>query len=118
MPLLTLQDVCLSLSGKTLLENASLGINVGDRVCLVGRNGVGKSSLLRMLAGRIEPDRGSLVYEGGCRFGFMPQDVPLDWTGPVFCVAAAGMGADGRMLALAHAVSQGRGDDLSKEDAA
>ena len=118
MPLLTLQDVCLSLSGKTLLENASLGINVGDRVCLVGRNGVGKSSLLRMLAGRLEPDRGSLVYEGGCRFGFMPQDVPLDWTGPVFCVAAAGMGEEGRMLALAHAVSQGREDDLSKEDAA
>lgn len=55
MPLLTLQNVSLSLGGKELLEHADFGVSQGERVCLVGRNGVGKSSLLSLMAGAISP---------------------------------------------------------------
>lgn len=116
MPLLTLQNVSLSLGGKELLEHADFGVSQGERVCLVGRNGVGKSSLLSLMAGAISPDDGQVTYEQGCRFGYMPQDVPTQWSGPVFCVAASGMGEEGRKLAAAHLASSGRGEKLPAEE--
>lgn len=118
MPLLSFQDVSLNLGGKQLLEHAEFSINAGDRICLLGRNGVGKSSLMALLAGKLSPDSGQIVREQGCRFGHMPQDVPLHWSGPVFCVVADGMGETGRMLAAAHLASTDRVGHLSEKELA
>ena len=56
MALLSLQGVTLNLGGKTLLDTADLHVEQGERVCLVGRNGVGKSSLMALLSGDLTPD--------------------------------------------------------------
>ena len=73
MALLSLQGVTLNLGGKTLLDTADLHVEQGERVCLVGRNGVGKSSLMALLSGDLTPDGGTIVRTPGVTFGHMPQ---------------------------------------------
>ncbi|MEM7434468.1 MAG: ABC-F family ATP-binding cassette domain-containing protein [Myxococcota bacterium] len=73
--LATLHDVSLSLGGDTLLDRLSLQIHEGDHIGLVGPNGSGKSSLLRLLAGDLEPDGGRVKTVEGVRIGFLPQEI-------------------------------------------
>ena len=113
MALLSLQGVTLNLGGKTLLDKADLHIEQGERVCLVGRNGVGKSSLMALLSGDIAPDDGLIFRTPGVSFGHMPQAVPDHWSGPVFGVVASGLGQEGEALAAAHLIATGREDQLS-----
>ena len=82
MALLSLQGVTLNLGGKTLLDTADLHVEQGERVCLVGRNGVGKSSLMALLSGDLTPDGGTIVRTPGVTFGHMPQAVPDHCHGP------------------------------------
>ena len=113
MALLSLQGVTLNLGGKTLLDKADLHVEQGERVCLVGRNGVGKSSLMALLSGDLTPDGGTIVRTPGITFGHMPQAVPDHWSGPVFGVVASGLGKEGEALAAAHLIATGREDQLS-----
>ncbi|MEF2677939.1 MAG: ATP-binding cassette domain-containing protein, partial [Bilophila wadsworthia] len=113
MALLSLQGVTLNLGGKTLLDTADLHVEQGERVCLVGRNGVGKSSLMALLSGDLTPDGGTIVRTPGVTFGHMPQAVPDHWSGPVFGVVASGLGKEGEALAAAHLIATGREDQLS-----
>jgi ATP-binding cassette subfamily F protein uup len=83
MALLSLQNVTLSLGGPRLLDRVDLLIEQRDRVCLMGRNGVGKTSLLRLLHGEIEPDDGEVIVQQGIRIALLPQDVPRDREGTV-----------------------------------
>ncbi|MBS0487917.1 MAG: ATP-binding cassette domain-containing protein, partial [Proteobacteria bacterium] len=73
-----------------------------ERVCVVGRNGEGKSTLLRLLAGEIKPDDGELRAQGGVRVAKLAQEVPQDTTGSVFDVVAQGLGDLGALLARYH----------------
>lgn len=113
MAILSLQDVTLNLGGKVLLDGAELHIEEGERVCLVGRNGVGKSSLMGLLIGTLRPDSGIIHRAPGLTFGHMSQAVPDHWSGSVFSVTAAGMGEQGEALAAAHMVASGREDQLA-----
>jgi len=63
-----------------VLEEVSLSLQDGARVGLVGQNGTGKSTLLRILAGQITPDAGTVSRSKGCRVGYMPQDTAIDAT--------------------------------------
>ncbi|GAA3651947.1 ABC-F family ATP-binding cassette domain-containing protein [Microbacterium marinilacus] len=63
---------------KVVFDSVSLGVNEGDRIGIVGRNGDGKSSLLAMLAGRREPDAGRVTVRGGVRIGVLDQGDTLD----------------------------------------
>src|ERR1700759_1305054 len=65
---------------KVVFDSVSLGINDGDRVGVVGRNGDGKTSLLAMLAGRVKPDAGRVTVRGGVRVGVLDQADTLDDT--------------------------------------
>ena len=60
--------------GKHVLKDQSFGVNEGDRIGIVGRNGDGKSTLLRVLSGGLEPDDGSIVQRGGITVGMLGQD--------------------------------------------
>src|SRR5690348_1760765 len=102
MPLLQLQRVDYSVGGPLLLEQVDLTIDAGERVCVVGRNGEGKSTLLRLLAGEIKPDDGEVRVQGGVRVAKLAQEVPQDARGSVFDVVAQGLGELGALLARYH----------------
>ncbi len=102
MPLIQLQRVDYSVGGPLLLEHVDLAIETNERVCVVGRNGEGKSTLLRLLAGEIKPDDGEVRVQGGVRIARLAQEVPQDTAGSVFDVVAAGLGELGALLAEYH----------------
>ncbi len=90
MPVLELRGLTLAFGGPPLLEGARLRLEHGERVALVGRNGSGKSSLLRLILGEIEPDDGELVLAPGTRVSLLNQQVPPEISGSVEQVVAAG----------------------------
>ena len=91
MPLLTINDLSHAFGGPPLLEAVNFQVDAGERVCLVGRNGSGKSTFMKLLAGDMQPDRGSVVTAPGVRIGRLPQDIPADVAGSVHDVVAAGL---------------------------
>ena len=102
MPLIQFQRVDYSVGGPLLLEHVDLAIEPNERVCVVGRNGEGKSTLLRLLAGEIAADDGEVRTQGGVRIARLTQEVPQDTAGNVFDVVAAGLGELGALLAEYH----------------
>jgi ABC transport system ATP-binding/permease protein len=72
-PLLSLTDATILFGGRPTFTGVSLALGAGDRVCLVGRNGGGKSTILKILAGLIEPDSGKVFRQPGARVAYMPQ---------------------------------------------
>jgi ATP-binding cassette subfamily F protein uup len=94
MPLLSLRNVSLAFGGPRLLDHVDLMIEPGERLCLLGRNGEGKSTLLRLLCGVIEPDEGSVIRQQGLRVARLPQDVPQGRGGSVADEVAEGLDDD------------------------
>jgi ATP-binding cassette subfamily F protein uup len=93
MPLLTLDRAAAAYGHLPLFEDASLQIESKERVCLIGRNGTGKSTLLRVLSGELAPDAGNVWHQPGLRVGRLTQDVTLDDPRSVSAVVADGLGA-------------------------
>src|SRR5512133_2025591 len=75
MSLVAGNALSLAYGPKVLLDEESFAIGPQDRIGLVGANGTGKSSLMRILAGQLSPDSGDLVLRRGARVGYLPQDV-------------------------------------------
>jgi len=92
MALLNFRDIRVAFGGPPLLEGASLRIEPGERICLLGRNGTGKSTLLRVVAGEIAPDEGEIVRQQGVKVALVPQEVPPGLLGTVFDVVSGGAG--------------------------
>jgi ATP-binding cassette subfamily F protein uup len=102
MPLIALADVNLGFRGPLVLDQANLTIEPGERVCLLGRNGTGKTTLLRLLDGTLEPDRGEVIRQQGLRTAMLPQEVPRELQGSVFDEVARGLGPTVELLAEYH----------------
>lgn len=83
MALITLHDVTVGFGNAPVLEHLSLSVEPGARACLTGRNGEGKSTLLKVLAGLVEPDSGEVLRSPSTRVAYLPQDVPADRPGTV-----------------------------------
>ena len=75
MALVSLREVSIAFGGPAILDSVSLSIEKGERSCVIGRNGEGKSTLLKILAGVIEPDVGEVIREKGCRVVYVGQEV-------------------------------------------
>jgi len=104
MPLLRLDKVALAYGHRPLLDGVDLELRKGERVCLVGRNGEGKTSLLRVISGEQAVDDGAVWVRPGLRIGVLAQDVTLESTAPVFDVVAGGLGElAGQVSAYHHA---------------
>jgi len=99
MSLVSLQNITLSFGGPPILQQINLQIEPGERVCLIGRNGEGKSSLMKLIAGGLKPDSGNIIRQQGLRVARLSQDVPLDLNGSVFEVVAGGLGELQKLLA-------------------
>src|SRR5512147_113038 len=91
MALISLQEVSLGFGGPLLLEQVNLQIEAGERVGLLGRNGVGKSSLLKLINGDVLPDSGTIARQQNLRVAYLPQEVPQDITGSVADIVASGL---------------------------
>ena len=105
MPLLRLDNVSLAYGPRPLLEKVKLEVRRGERVCLVGRNGEGKSSLLRILDGEVVPDDGTVWIRPGTHIAHLAQDVAQDSHETVFDVVAGGLAEVGRLLSDYHHVA-------------
>ena len=92
MALISLQDIGVSFGVPPLLDGVSLQLEAGDRLCLMGRNGTGKSTLLRLISGEILPDSGEIIRQQGLRVALVSQEVPQELAGTVFDVAAGEAG--------------------------
>ena len=111
MSILSFRDVALSLGHLPLLDGVSFQVERGERLCLLGRNGTGKSTLLRLVTGEIQPDAGEITRASGLRVAQLAQEVPLATAGQVVHVVAQGLGAVGELVEryhrAAHAVADG-----------
>jgi ATP-binding cassette subfamily F protein uup len=92
MALVSLQSVGVSFGEPPLLDGVSLQLEAGDRLCLMGRNGTGKSTLLRLVSGEILPDRGEIIRQQGLRVALVSQEVPQGLAGTIFDVVAGATG--------------------------
>lgn len=95
MALLGLQNITVSFGERPLLDEVNFQIEEGERVCLMGRNGEGKSTLLRVISGEVPPQEGSIAVQKGARIAQLPQQVPPDIEGTVFNVVADGWDLEG-----------------------
>lgn len=104
MAYITLRDVQLAFGGPALLDGANFNLERGERVCLIGRNGEGKSTLLKLIEGSLLPDHGEVLVQNGLTISMLAQDVPMD-SGKVADIVADGAGEAAEVLKQYHAAS-------------
>jgi ATP-binding cassette subfamily F protein uup len=102
MPLLRLENLSLAYGHLPLLLHVDLQIDAGERVCLVGRNGTGKTTLFRVLTGVVIPDEGDVRRMDTLRVAHLEQEVPPDTDQTIFEVVASGIGEVGTLLTEYH----------------
>ena len=102
MPLIRLNGAKLAFGHWPLLDNVNFLIDPGERVCLVGRNGEGKSTLLRVIAGEIRLDDGEIWRQPNARIAYLEQDVPPAEGATVYDVVASGLEEIGEVLKEYH----------------
>ena len=100
MALITLRDICMSFGAEPLLDRVNLTVASGERICLLGRNGVGKTTLMGIISGRLSPDHGEVMRSQSVTVSGLAQGVPADIHGTVFDVICQGMGPRGERLAV------------------
>ena len=113
MSLLSLTNVSLAYGHHPLLAQVDFRIAAGERVCLVGRNGTGKSTLLRVISDTAHPDDGEVWRKDTLRIAHLEQEVLVDTPDTVFDVVASGIGELGTLLSEYHAAA----DQLGNADA-
>ncbi|WP_334135565.1 ATP-binding cassette domain-containing protein [Acinetobacter schindleri] len=105
MAYITLRDVQLAFGGPALLDGANFNLERGERVCLIGRNGEGKSTLLKLIEGSLLPDSGEVSLQNGITISMLAQDVPMD-SGKVADIVADGAGEASEVLRAYHEASE------------
>jgi len=99
MSLIGMRDICWGFGDPPLLENINFQIEKGERVGLLGRNGVGKSSIMKLLEDKLSPDSGSIWRQQEITIASLEQDVSSQFIGTIFDVIAEGLGKKGQALA-------------------
>lgn len=102
MAILILQNISLAFGDRPLLKELDFTLEKGDRVALIGRNGEGKSSLLKVILGDVIPDDGEIVIDRGYRIASLSQEIPRDLTQTVYDVVAEGIPKVGQKLVEYH----------------
>ncbi|MFV8833950.1 ATP-binding cassette domain-containing protein [Aquisalimonas sp.] len=116
--LLQLQDISLAFSGPPVLDRVNLELQSGERICLLGRNGTGKSTLMKVIEGTQEPDSGRVMGRDTLRIARMEQDVPGLGERSVRDVVAEGLGSIGTTLQRWNTLSArvAAGDDAVTDE--
>lgn len=112
---LSVEKVSQAYGLQPLLEDAELRIEYGERVCLLGRNGEGKSTLMRIIAGEVTPDGGVVRLAEGCNLAMLPQNLPAGSDATVIETVAGAFPETGRLLLrFAEISAQGEAADLNE----
>ncbi len=106
MAILRFKDLTYGHTHPPLLDGVTLNVEHGDRIGLLGRNGVGKSTLMRLITGELTPEHGTLEFEPGVRAAYLTQHVPTDLGGTIFEHVAGGLGEVGDSVATQHRLDQ------------
>lgn len=114
MPLLKLTNMSLHYGQKVLLDNANLVLKKGNRIGILGRNGEGKTTLLKLIAGDITADSGEYWIRPGVKISWLPQELPDADESSVYDVVASGLASVGTSLSEYHALIQQANPDLKK----
>ncbi|OOV87913.1 ATP-binding cassette ATPase Uup [Oceanospirillum linum] len=116
MALVRLEKISIAFGHHALLDEASLVISKGERICVVGRNGAGKSTMLKLVSGEQTLDSGSLWIQPGLKIGQLAQDLPVAGEDTVFDIIADGIPGVGQLIRdYHHLVMNIEGDeDLKK----
>lgn len=104
--LILLDQICLAYGLDPLLDHVKFQITPGERVCIIGRNGAGKSSLLKVIEGTCTPDSGTVWRRPHLKIGRLAQELPQHAAGTVYEFVAAGLSEVGELLAAYHALTQ------------
>jgi len=102
MALISLQEITVAFGGPLIFDHLSLQLEAGERVAMLGRNGVGKTTLMKVMAGQMEVDGGEIIYQKGVQVTHLPQEVPLDIKGNVFDIVLGGLGKRAKLLTDYH----------------
>ncbi|MBF0484395.1 MAG: ATP-binding cassette domain-containing protein [Candidatus Omnitrophica bacterium] len=105
MALISIQEINLAFGGPRLFDGLSFQLETNERVALLGRNGTGKTTLMKVMAGQIGVDDGKVIFQKGINITHLPQEVPLDIKGSVFDIVLSGLGAVAKSLSDYHHVS-------------
>ncbi|HHN78799.1 MAG TPA: ABC-F family ATP-binding cassette domain-containing protein, partial [Phycisphaerales bacterium] len=118
MPVLAATNIELAYGDRRILDGVSLTLEPGERAGLVGRNGSGKSSLLKVIAGTLRPDAGTVTLTGGARAGYLAQEPELDGTRTLREEAAAAFShieqLESELHDVFHAMADAEGEALDK----
>ena len=98
MALISYRNLTVSFGGPLLLDDVGITIEKKERICLLGRNGEGKSTLLRILAGQVKADRGEVERMDGFRVAKLDQEIPTGVEGTVFDLVAKGLGDEANLI--------------------
>lgn len=102
MPLITLDNVSIAFGLNQLLDEANLTIDSGERICVIGRNGEGKSTLLKIIQGIIKPDSGEINIQSGVKISTLEQDVYTESSETVYQEITNGLGEIKNLLNAYH----------------
>lgn len=114
--LITLDDICLAYGLDPLLDHVNLKISSGERICLIGRNGAGKSSLLKIIEGSQQPDSGMVHRKSHLRLARLAQDLPQCDKKTIYEFVAEGLAETGKLLADYHHLLLKLTSDHSEKD--
>ncbi|MDH5611029.1 MAG: ATP-binding cassette domain-containing protein [Gammaproteobacteria bacterium] len=115
MAIIRLRNINVSFGGPAVLEQVNLSIEAGERVSLLGRNGTGKSSLLKVISGLIKPDNGEIDINKSVKIASLEQEVPYDLQGSIFDVVASGLGSKAELLKAYHHATHRVAEDYSEQ---
>ncbi len=115
MPIMTLNHLAKTFGPQVLLNDVSLTIGRGVRLGLIGRNGEGKSTLLKIMAGQVEADGGTVTLRGSTRVAYLPQAPHFEAGWSVFHIVAGGLGDVARALEDYHAALRALDKDTSSQ---
>ena len=102
MALLTLRNINLGFGGPNLFDSLNLQIEAKERLCLLGRNGEGKSTLMKLIGGMVKADEGSIEQQQNLKIAYLTQDIPDEVDGSVYDVVASGLEGVGEILKSYH----------------
>jgi ATP-binding cassette subfamily F protein uup len=102
MSIINLTNISMAFGHVSLLDKTELRITQGERVCLIGRNGEGKSTLLKIISGGISPDNGNIEYQSGAKIAFLSQEPHFDVNDTVFQAVAKSLGEAGKLVEEYH----------------